>query len=217
MTETEADDMFDKGKISAVARKAVSNINGHSDTTVKNYYVKKKRRQDAEDSREMFDVIGRENPLSSDNWFAKDDNYNDTQWNESVIESNDVFSFDNSQRETTPKSHFHVQLSPPSSLSPSSKLLLQSPGKSPLRSDVRWGHHHPEFNLPKTRISWSDEENEYIRSWWRENCSTCSTNVAAKLLAHIRNDKDAHAIFHSNHTLDSSRIRHGLRKNGINK
>ncbi len=173
LTETEADVMCDKGQITPVARKAVSNVNGHSDTTVKNYYIKKRRRQDAQDSQQMFAVLDMENPLSNDNWFAADDVYENSQFN-------------------------YIK-------------------DSTSASNIAWGQDHPEYNSGKTRISWSDAENEYIRHWWKTIGFKCSTNIASKLLAHIKNDNFAIQIFHPNHTLDSARIRHGLRINGFNK
>jgi hypothetical protein len=92
---------------------------------------------------------------------------------------------------------------------------LQSPSKSHWKAGITWGEDHPQFSSPKTKIGWSDAENEYITNWWVINCSTSTKNAAAKLLAHIKTDTAAHRIFHANHTLDSGRIRHGLRKNGL--
>jgi hypothetical protein len=201
LTETEADAMYDNGQISAVAKKAVSNINGHSDQTVKNYYVKKKRRQDAEDGQEMYNVLSMDNPLSSDGWFTMSDSYEHEEWNhppESTVSNMSVS--DDHQVD-----HQQVQLPSPR------KQHLQSP------TQERWGEDHPEFNSPKSRIAWSDEENKYIREWWIKSGSNCVSNVASKLLAHINKDENAHRIFHPNHTLDSGRIRHGLRINGFNK
>ena len=192
LTETEADAMYDNGQISAVARKAVSNINGHSDQTVKNYYVKKKRRQDAEDGQEMYNVLSMNNPLSSDDWFTESDCNEHEEWNHPP--SNMCLSDDHQLQSPTPN-----------------KRHLQSP------TQERWGEDHPEFNSPKTRIPWSEDENNYIRDWWITTGSNCVSNVASKLLAHITKDENAHRIFHPNHTLDSGRIRHGLRINGFNK
>lgn len=204
MTETEADEMYDCGKISAGARKAVSNINGHSDLTVKNYYVKKRRRQDAEVGQEMFDVLSMENPLSSDNWFREGDDIYDNQ---------SLHSKDKSTNRNTSNNvhHNHIQLPSPN------KLELQSPLHRNWQPDIIWGQDHPECNSSKTRITWSDEENQYIRNWWMTNGLQSSTNIASKLLAHIKRDPAAHRIFHPNHTLDSARMRHGLRANGFNK
>jgi hypothetical protein len=206
LTETEADAMCDKGQITPVARKAVSNINGHSDTTVKNYYLKKKRRQDAHDSQQMFDVLSMGNPLSNDSWFAEDNSYENEQFNyyvkDNTIKSNAIIS-SNDCNVSSPQI--------------TNKREMQSPSQGECNANIAWGQDHPEYNSPKTRISWSDEENNYIRHWWKTIGSKCSTNVASKLLAHIKSDNFAIKIFHPNHTLDSARIRHGLRMNGFNK
>lgn len=211
MQETEADAMYDNGKISAATRKAISNIGGHSDLTVKNYYVKKRRRQDAEDGQYMFDVIGQANPLSSDSWFSEDDCYEHNNFDlPNENSTSDTFRDEEGYQALPPTPH-HAQYTPP----PNSHW--QSPPTKQWKGEISWGQNHPEYNSPKTRIPWSDEENDYIKRWWMEHGSAYHTNVAARLLAHIRNDPDAHAIFHSNHILDSARVRHGLRLNGFNK
>jgi hypothetical protein len=134
--------------------------------------------------------------------------YEDREWN----------SADNVPCDTSPDTidwedgHNYASVPSPT------KQPYQSPSRAQTsRSEKCWGQNHPEFNSPKTRICWSEEENGYIRKWWRDNSSKYPTHVTAKLLEHIRNDKIAQAIFHPNHILDSSRIRHGLRANGINK
>jgi hypothetical protein len=195
--------MCDKGQITPVARKAVSNINGHSDITVRKYYIKKRRRQDAEDSRQMFEVLGMENPLSNDSWFDEDDSYVNEQFNcmkDSTKSSTNINSNDCNE-----------------TLRLANEWKLQSPPQGQRNTNIDWGQEHPEFNSTKTRICWSDEENKYIRDWWKSIGSKCGSNVASKLLTHIKNDEYAIKIFHPNHTLDSARIRHGLRINGFNK
>ncbi len=152
----------------------------------------------------MFEVLGMENPLSNDSWFDEDDSYVNEQFKcmkDSTKSSTNINSNDCNQE-----------------LPLANEWEMQSPPQGQWNTtNIEWGQDHPEYNSPKTRISWSSQENDYIRHWWKTIGSKCSTNLASKLLVHIKNDNFAIRIFHPNHTLDSARIRHGLRMNGFNK
>ena len=210
LVETTAEDMCDTGKIGAVERKAVSNINGHSSETCQKYYIKKARKHDAQHGQKMFDIIEQErqvknNPIMSDNWWADEDsiygNITSLHSESQHEHENKSVSTGMSRQNNGHNSQSLVQ----------SKQHFQSPPRHQQRTEMCWGEDHPEFNSPKSRIGWSKDEMDYIRNWKHENEFRYPKKLASKLLAHIRNDEYAHKIFHSNHILDSARIRHGLR------
>lgn len=76
--------------------------------------------------------------------------------------------------------------------------------------DEEWGIEHPEFLKPNRRVSWSVAEKEFIRDWL-DNNDGFTKNRATQLLKHIRENKSVHKIFHLNHIVDSTRLRHGIR------
>ena len=73
-----------------------------------------------------------------------------------------------------------------------------------------WGSGHPEFNSSNRRISWSTREKDYIKDWLGRNGHHAKFR-ATELLKHIHKDQNAHNIFHVNHIVDATRIRHGMR------
>lgn len=74
-----------------------------------------------------------------------------------------------------------------------------------------WGMMHPDYTSQNRRILWSSQEMEYIQDWLVDN-SHRTKNRATELLKHIRLDTNSHHIFHVNHIVDSTRLRHGIRK-----
>jgi hypothetical protein len=60
-------------------------LNGHSDSTGQNYYIKKRRRQDSHDSQQhMFDVLSMQNSKFNNGWFAEDNRYEKEQYKSSA-------------------------------------------------------------------------------------------------------------------------------------
>jgi adenosine deaminase len=82
---------------------------------------------------------------------------------------------------------------------------------STMYNHIEWGTEHPQYQQLKRRIVWSKAEKKYIRSWLNQkgtNTLQCRTSC---LLAKIREDVSAHKIFHLNHIVDVTRLRHGVR------
>ena len=76
--------------------------------------------------------------------------------------------------------------------------------------EEEWGTEHPEFQKSNRRINWSDQEKQFIKNWLHKNQHQIK-NRASQLLKYIRENKSSHKIFHVNHIVDSTRIRHGIR------
>jgi hypothetical protein len=81
-----------------------------------------------------------------------------------------------------------------------------------------WGVHHPDYNKNTKRATWSRAELEYISDWIRERLVTKvqqgNLQTVSALWHYITRGpgkEQAQLIFHSNHILDSARLRHGYR------
>jgi hypothetical protein len=64
MIETQAQTFYDKGLISESNRSSVSNINGHSSSTAKDFYIQRDRFKDVQNSKVFFDVMINDLPSS---------------------------------------------------------------------------------------------------------------------------------------------------------
>jgi hypothetical protein len=106
----------------------------------------------------------------------------------------------------------------PQSIAPSSPPAR--PACAPARpyqyscSAPAWGTEHPDYRTTKTTARWTQAEKEFLGRW----CGQFSqrypevTNVVASCLKHLRLTPAAVAIFHEKHTLNSARLRTGLRQ-----
>jgi len=111
-----------------------------------------------------------------------------------------------------------LQLSPVTSASE----FLQTPNRwaaTVAVPPIQWGTKHPvkmmnEHGKRVARAKWTDEEVTYIYKWCKMQMRTnpCVSFKVSKCLSHILADPDAIAIFHSLHTLDSSRLMTGFKK-----
>ena len=65
IVETCFEDLLDDGTISKVQRHAIQNVNGHDGQTMKDYYLKKSRRQDAKNAFDAFDIYDEVNGINN--------------------------------------------------------------------------------------------------------------------------------------------------------
>jgi hypothetical protein len=80
-----------------------------------------------------------------------------------------------------------------------------------IENNNMWGRLHPQYAADTQRIKWSDQEKYYIRRWLDNAGQGSSQHRVKDLLDHIRKDEHARAIFHVNHIVDGTRLRHGIR------
>ena len=80
-----------------------------------------------------------------------------------------------------------------------------------IENNNMWGRLHPQYAADTQRIKWSDQEKNYIRRWLENAGQGSSQHRVKDLLNHIRKDEHARAIFHVNHIVDGTRLRHGIR------
>ena len=78
---------------------------------------------------------------------------------------------------------------------------------------IDWGSLHPHKNVVGTKVPWSSKELEYVGDVIEELMAKrgeLPKNINALITDRIFKDTRAHAIFHSHHTLDSTRVRWGI-------
>jgi hypothetical protein len=240
IVETSAEDLHLSGVISNEERNSILNINGHSNATMRKYYLKRNRERDITHATEVFDktVPNRDcSPISP----------NSLSFN--VKHNADTFAFDNqrdlcldssSQKETdtnncntftdyresnygrtcnhsiTHATQVFDKTVPNRDCSPISPNSL-SFKKHTYDTNTGWKHEYfGRTNL--RRIPWSTYELDYISKWCFKHGN--ANNVMANCLENIRSDKEALQYFHPHHIRDSARLRYGYeiwkRQNGIN-
>lgn len=108
----------------------------------------------------------------------------------------------------------HFLESPSSSTEGNIEIPLLSP--QPLfTSDItiEWGSLHPHKNVVGTKVPWSSKELEYVGNVIEElteQRGELPKNINSLITDRIFKDTKAHPIFHSHHTLDSTRVRWGI-------
>lgn len=79
---------------------------------------------------------------------------------------------------------------------------------------IVWGTLHPHRTLNSSKIPWSSKELEYIGIAIDEIIARrhgeVPKNLNSLVTDRIFKDPHAHPIFHSHHTLDSTRVRWGI-------
>lgn len=122
-----------------------------------------------------------------------------------------------------PPSPLPLSTLPPASLPPSPPRWPVSSLPQPLpmsslhwsqAGTLDWGSAHPDYGTSNATARWTWAEKEYLGNWCGrfEREFPEANNVVAQALKAIRQDSRAIAIFHANHTLNSARLRHGLRQ-----
>jgi hypothetical protein len=81
-----------------------------------------------------------------------------------------------------------------------------------------WGTAHPDYRKKTRRAKWTKEEIDYIRKWlvkYNGSIQYSYDRVVSTMLKYITKgpgNSEARSIFHENHVLDCTRLRHGYRK-----
>jgi len=95
------------------------------------------------------------------------------------------------------------------------EILLLSP--EPLFTSeisIEWGTLHPHKNVVSSKVPWSSKELEYvgkaIEELTAQRGGELPKHINSLITDRIFKDTSAHQIFHSHHTLDSTRVRWGI-------
>ena len=199
IVETCFEDLLDNGTISKVQRHAIQNVNGHDGQTMKDYYLKKSRRQDAKNAFDAFDIYDEVNRINNN--VDSSANLNNSFTEEGVME----LDFENNLMDEM-KSNMDVL----NNLIESDK----SYDEASLPTTGIVGCKHPEFNKSEKqmRATWTDFEIETVGKWCEENKITnpkWSKCMLSKCVKHIKSDKELREHFHQLHIFDSARLNHG--------
>jgi hypothetical protein len=212
LLETTAEHLYRQGHLSTEAKKSVEGINGHSSAVVKNYYLKLNRAEEVHHARALFRTDSEPDPEMSDQYqdFTTDpsscslSSSAGTNFNSTDDLGHWVWSSNFSSPSRTP---------PTASLSPSRTPPPPSSFNTFKVSDDLnhwvWGDDHPEKKANPSKVKWSNEELEFIRSWKNKNDTAGTRNPIARCLEAIKLDSQARHIFHQHHVLNSGRLRAG--------
>ena len=209
LVETTMHQKYKKGEITDAQRSAVQNINGHTSETTRDYYLLEDRVEDVAQARGAFASAMCEQQLEPDMGFM-DDILAD------LVEGPSDAEDENSVDAMIPTSVPALLMTPPKPLPLPLHLLTPLPvSRGPQRSSaLDWGTSHPDYLTEKPTAQWTQCEKQYLGLWcsrFKDNFPDAS-NVVAKCLKHLQSDQHAIAIFHAHHTLNSARLRNGLRQ-----
>jgi len=188
IVETGMQEALENGTITAQQKNAIENINGHDSATVRDYYLKKSRKRDADLAFEAFDLFdGTTNPQDDD---AFDDNCYDALFQPA--------------EENLEKSILDEFMNPENTVS-----------KSVGSVEGVIGCKHPHFNQNETqlRAPWTKEEIEFVGNWCRTTIAAqpaWAKTIVAKCVKHIKASPSVREIFHPLHIYDSSRLRYAF-------
>ena len=208
IVETCFEDLLDDGAISTVQRNAIQNVNGHSSQTMKDHYLKKSRRQDAENAFVAFNIYDNLNGVINTNLEVQDLDGDDL----SSIFENEMESAD---KDTWSEMYTHNDLT----VCPTSDNILAAVHHSAVISETNMssgvvGCKHPDFNKSENqmRASWTDFEIQTVGQWCEQNKIAnpkWAKSILSKCVKHIKSDPKLREHFHQLHIFDSGRLRHG--------
>lgn len=202
------------------------------------FYLKRARAHDVIHGNKMFEVLAERRSEKSNSYSdgqninAADEFTTDNWWESMAMEMDSSFTNNNISTGTAsmkfPSPKFSINepawetehdsanmntgstISGGGSSSSSSSVTKTSAVAKFSINEPMWGTEHPDFNSQNRRITWSIREKDYIKDWLE--CNGQQTKCRAmELLKHIRRDTDSHKIFHVNHIVDTTRLRHGIR------
>ena len=229
LIETNAEDALQSNRITTKDRIAISNMNGHSSQTVRDYYLKHSTERNVTNAVRAFSQLGdnagnnthinneyhdtnnsrnhREynNSNSYSNSQITDDYYNDGNDdydNDVNYDENDI-SYNNTNFKTNSNDDLHDDDDD------------DNDDDEEEEDAISWGLNHPDYHLAlDKRARWSKAELNYIKRWIKHDRASNSIHhhywPAARCLKQVRSDPEAKSIFHQRHILKSDRLRVGL-------
>lgn len=192
IVETSFQDLLDDGAITTLQKHAISNVNGHDSQTTKDYYLKRSRLNDAQNSFEAFNI------------FDELHNVFDEEFSTSAASDDNITELDTQQSEP----------SAPALSNQSSCLELLSIKSNDLPPKGFIGCKHPYFNKSENqmRAPWTEYEIDFVGKWCETNIinnPTWSKSILSKCCKYIKTNPEIREHFHQLHIFDSGRLRHG--------
>lgn len=199
--ETEMQDLLEEGSITPIQKHAIENVNGHDSATTRDYYVKRKRRQDAQNSFDAFDIF-----------------------DASIEQGNDQTEFPNdaSQQVTSNAQNalpqYETALDDSYLRSLLDDLVYDIPNENKNEQGTSSGvvgSKHPYFDPlgNQLRAPWTDEEIDFVGNWCIKNIQAnpaWEKTIVARCTKYIKSTPAVREIFHPLHISDSTRLRYGF-------
>jgi hypothetical protein len=202
-----------QGVITPEQRESISNINGHSSSTTKDYYVKLSRHDDVSNTVNAFDAFqsqyaspSKESIIYKDQQCTsyKDENIDwkalfDDGENCNIMDSVNLFD-----------SNVAMQINPYTSIQP-----LPLPVATLNLNEGIIGLKHPDQNEKARKAKWTDEEVDIVGEWCLSTLQSkpeWGPCIISKCLSHIMKNKSIREVFHPIHIASSARLRYGYDK-----
>ena len=187
IVETEMQDLLEEGSITPMQKLAIENVNGHDSATTRDYYVRKKRKQDAINSLEAFSIFDAKDDNEKDDSIYQDDALLDT------LDDKDLF-------ESCLETFLEEEEDPQDAFNSTSGVV---------------GIKHPHYDPTATplRVPWTDAEIDFVGNWCKTNIEAnpaWEKTIVSKCTKYIKSTPAVREIFHPIHITDSTRLRHGL-------
>ena len=205
LIETNAEDALQSSRITTTDRIAISNMNGHSSQTVRDYYLKQSTERNVKNAIRAFSQLGAVNITPINN------QYHDSTNSRNHIENNNVNSYSNSQitidydndgnddydndvdysehdisynntNDDNDVNHSEHDIS-------YNNTNFKTNLNDDLREDdddddddeeentIHWGLNHPDYGLAlDKRARWSKAELKYIKRWIKHDRASNSIN-----------------------------------------
>lgn len=235
LVETTMDKRWKAGEITEVQRSAVQNINGHTSEVTRDYYLLEDRKEDVVQARGAFGEVQNEEP-EPDFGFVHDALENLINPSDDENEADASYEYEDfppARAATLPlplplpmsyRALAHTLAPTLSSTVPCCRSPVPAARDQqsvphwalppPPSTVTDWGSAHPDYKTSKPTAQWTLEEKTYLGRWCTryQQEHPDSRNVVAKCLKQLRHDPRAVAIFHAHHTLNSARLRNGLRQ-----
>jgi hypothetical protein len=190
LVETEADSLLRQGLLSPVAREAVMNVNGHSSRITTDFYVRRDREKDVKNAFQAFKSMNANYlPIPNPNIEEKD-----FEIQSDIDDQSPVMLNFSTQQNFSPSMQMQTNLQPDLSSTETSNVADTLPA-SPMR------------------IKWKECEINYVGEWCMRTLKANpanTTNIVARCLKHIKETPHVKAMFHTNHILNSTRLKHAF-------
>jgi hypothetical protein len=199
LVETEVHELRQDQKISAKERDSIMNLNGHSSQVVKDYYIRHDREKDVGHAFNVFDLMN--NDLSPSPLPPQQSTL--SSFGALSEKRKRVFAISDSESDAD------IFISPlPRNIE---SVILSSDSLNQDPDDCAHQLVSPASTSTPVRVKWTEQEINYVGRWCAKTLKdnpANRTNIVARCLAHIRSEPSVMSIFHKNHILNSSRLRH---------
>jgi hypothetical protein len=240
LVETEVAKLSDQGRISTSVRNAVMSINGHGGQTTQDYYIQRTKFGDVRQAQVAFRAMGANDNVAVDETVDAVDiveqPFLDDYQHQPPSPAHDeqppqllplvppaaprFQPLPLGMEVPVPLYPHNYQ--PPVQEAPaqdrnhlSFQQLLARWEANDAVTAIDWGNGRADYGQPNLqRAEWSNEEILYVGTFCEEELArrgTDKANVVSVCLKHIYGDPNAIPIFHPNHVLDCSRLRHAWR------